>query len=82
VGYFLSYLILLTVSLTWLGYTLNINPLHLFPGVTGVIEAVIQWQLPQYKLLPYFFSTLFSAVCFFLTLFILVGLRDTKEEIG
>ncbi len=79
-GYFLSYLILLTVSLTWLGYTLNINPLHLFPGVKGVIKAIIQWRLPQYDLLPLFFSSLFNVFCFILTLFILVGTKDIKEE--
>jgi hypothetical protein len=82
VGYFLSYLILMTIALTWLGNTLTINPLHLFPGINGVVNAAIQWHLTRYDLLPLFFSTLLNIFSFILALVFIINSRGTGEKTG
>ena len=82
IGYFLSYLILLTISLTSLGNPFTMNPLHLLPGFTSEINSIIQRQNEWCETLEFFYFSLYKISVFILTAVFIVNTRGSRIDAG
>jgi hypothetical protein len=82
IGYLLSYLILLTISLTSLGNPFTMNPLHLLPGFTSEIDSIIQRQNEWCETLQFFYFSLYKISVFILTALFILNTRGSSIEAG
>jgi hypothetical protein len=81
VGYFITYLILLTVSLTWLGNTYSTDPRYYFSGFTGIVAGITKMNITQNEILPFIHDLSYVSYAI-LTLLLIVNTREDKKKTG
>ncbi len=79
-GYFLSYLILMTVSLAWIGSTDTSDPRDLLFGFKGIVDAIIQMRITGHGLVSLFISNLFHISYVILAVIFVFNTKEIKQK--
>ncbi len=81
IGYFLSYLVLMTISLTWVGNTYTPDPRYLFLGFGKLLSAIIHTHITGHELLLFVYD-LFYVSSFVLTILFILKTKEIKRKTG